>query len=172
MNRPEQASVIAQIAAIQKMTVGQLREKWKELYDGEETRSCNKQYLFRRLCWRVQELQFSGLSERAKARIAELNKDDDLRFLPPRTWTPSAIAAPAPTSRQPGYIVRDPRLPSPGSVITREYHGREIRVAVLEKGFEWEGRPYRSLSAVAHAVTGQKWNGLLFMGLTRRNGRT
>jgi len=171
MNRPEQASVIAQIAALQKMTVGQLREKWRELYPGEETRSFNRVYLWRRLAWRVQELAYGGLSERAKARIAELNKDDDLRFLPPRTWTPPMIAAPAPTSRQDGHAVRDPRLPSPGSVITRRYHGREIRVAVTEAGFEWDGRPYRSLSAVARDVCGQRWNGFLFFGLTRRKGR-
>ena len=171
MNRSEQATVVAQIAALQRMTVGQLREKWKELYGGEETRSFNRVYLWRRLAWRVQELAYGGLSERAKARIAELNRDDDLRFLPPRTWSPPTIAAPAPASRPRDRALRDPRIPAPGSVITRVYHGREIRVTVTETGFEWEGRPYKSLSAVAQAVTGQKWNGLLFMGLTRRNGR-
>lgn len=168
MNPVEQASIPAQIAALQRMTVGQLREKWKELYGGEETRSCNKQYLWRRLAWRVQELAFGGLSERAKARIAEINKDDDLRFLPPRGWNPAAIAAPAPTSGRNGHLVRDPRLPSPGSVITRKYHGREIRVTITEAGFEWEGRPYRSLSALARDVSGQRWNGMLFFGLTQR----
>jgi hypothetical protein len=153
------------------MTVGQLREKWKELYGGEETRSCNRVYLWRRLAWRVQELAYGGLSERAKARIAEINRDDDLRFLPPRGWDPETIAARAPTSRQIRGAVRDPRLPSPGSVITRQYHGREIRVTVMETGFEWEGRPYRSLSALARDVCGQRWNGFLFFGLTRRKGR-
>jgi len=56
-------------------------------------------------------------------------------------------------------------------VITRQYHGREIHVTVLEKNFEWQGRPYRSLSAVARDVCGQRWNGFLFFGLTRRKGR-
>src|SRR5712692_48735 len=168
MNRPEQASVTAQILTLQKMTVGQLREKWKELYGGEETRSFNRVYLWRRLAWRVQELAYGGLSERAKARITELNRDDDLRFLPPRTWTPSAIAAPAPTSRHRAGLVRDPRLPSPGSVITRQYRGQEVRVTVTETGFEWQGRPYRSLSAVARDVCGRRWNGFLFFQLTTR----
>jgi hypothetical protein len=168
MNRSEQATITAQIAALQRMTVGQLREKWKELYGGEETRSFNRVYLWRRLAWRVQELAYGGLSQRAKDRIAELNKDDDLRFLPPRTWNPSIIAAPTPKSRQGEHAVRDPRLPSPGSVITRQYHGREIRVTVTETGFEWESRPYRSLSAVARDVCGQRWNGFLFFGLTDR----
>jgi len=170
MNRPEQATVINQIAALQKMTVGQLRVRWRELY-GEESRSCNRVYLWRRLAWRVQELAYGGLSQRAKERIAELNKDDDLRFLPPRGWDPLTNAAPAPTSRHCARPVRDSRLPSPGSVITRQYKGHEIRVTVAETGFEWEGRPYRSLSSVAKAVTGQKWNGLLFFGLTRRKER-
>jgi len=158
MGRPEQASIPAQILALQKMTVGQLREKWLELY-GETTRSCNRQYLWRRLAWRVQELAYGGLSERAKARIAELNRDGDLRFLPPRGWDPGAIVAPAPTSGSSARPVRDHRLPRPD---------QEIRVSVLEKGFEFEGRPYPSLSAIARAVTGQKWNGWLFFGLTNR----
>src|SRR5262245_12193014 len=105
------------------MTVGQLREKWKELYPGEESRSFNRVYLWRRLAWRVQELAYGGLSERAKARIAEINREDDLRFLPPRTWNPEAIATLAPTSSQGTRPVRDSRLPAPGSVITRQYKG-------------------------------------------------
>jgi len=171
MNDAKQASVVTQIAALQRMSVGELRSKWRELYSGEETRSFNRVYLWRRLAWRVQELAYGGLSERSKARIADLNRDDDLRFLPPRGWTPPTIAAPAPTSGQDARPVRDSRLPSPGSVIIRQYKGHEIRVTVTETGFEWEGRPYRSLSAVARDVCGQRWNGFLFFGLTRRNGR-
>jgi hypothetical protein len=172
MNRPEQTTVTAQIAALQKMTVGQLREKWKELYGGEETRSFNRVYLWRRLAWRVQELAFGGLSERARARIAELNKGDDLRFLPPRTWNPEVLLSQDAPSQQERRPIRDPRLPSPGASIARQYHGQEIRVTVLEKGFEWEGRPYRSLSAIAREVTAQRWNGVLFFGLTDRKRKS
>ena len=57
------------------------------------------------------------------------------------------------------------RLPIPGTVLTRKYRGRLIEVTVLPKGFEWEGEVYRSLSAVAKAVTGSHWNGFLFFGL-------
>jgi hypothetical protein len=164
-------TVTTQILALQKMTVGELRVKWRELY-GEDTRSCNRVYLWRRLAWRVQELAYGGLSERAKARIAELNRDDDLRMLPPRAWLKglgAAMTRPEKVDRDP---VIDPRLPKPGTILSRPYRGHDIRVTVLEKGFEWEGRPYRSLSAVAKAVTGQKWNGLLFFGLTGRKGRS
>src|SRR2546426_12412661 len=84
---PEQASVTDQIDALRRMTVGELKVKWRELY-GEDTRSCNRVYLWRRLAWRVPELAYGGLSERAKARLAELSKDDDPPMLPPRRWPP------------------------------------------------------------------------------------
>ncbi len=162
----EQASVIAQIGTLRGMTVGQLRLKWRELY-GEDTRSGNRVYLWRRLAWRVQELAYGGLSERAKARIEELNRDGDLRLLPPRGWQPpadGAVPGSADGSRRP---LRDPRLPKPGSTLSRLYRDHEIRVLVRDDGFEWNGRRFRSLSALAREVTGQRWNGLLFFGLTK-----
>ena len=55
----------------------------------------------------------------------------------------------------------------PGTVLTRTYRDRVIQVTVLPKGFEWEGQMYRSLSAVAKAVTGAHWNGHLFFGLKK-----
>ena len=63
-------------------------------------------------------------------------------------------------------------MPSPGTVLSREYHGREIRVVTLPDGFEWDGQHYGSLSAVARAVTGSKWNGRLFFGLTTRKRKS
>jgi hypothetical protein len=161
-----QANVIGQIQALRQMTVAELRIKWRELF-GEESRSCNRDFLWRRLAWRVQELAYGGLSERAKARLEELSHQVDIRFLPPRGWKQaleSALAS-SPARHQP---VRDTRLPKQGTILSRPYRGHDIRVTVLESGFEWDGRPYRSLSAIAREVTGQRWNGLLFFGLTRR----
>lgn len=63
---------------------------------------------------------------------------------------------------------RDVRLPKPGDVLSRSYKGREITVRVLEAGFEYEGRRFRSLSAIAEAVTGAHWSGLLFFGIVRQ----
>ena len=160
--------IVAQIRAIRAMSVAELRVKWRELY-GEDTRSCNRQYLWRRLAWRVQELAYGGLSERAKARIAALNEGDDLRMLPPRGWQPSTNGnGDQPGPQQQRKPLRDPRLPRPGATLTRLYRGHEIRVTVLEEGFESAGRRYASLSALAREVTGQRWNGLLFFGLTKR----
>ena len=162
-------TVTAQIVALQNMTVGELKVKWRELY-GEDTRSCNRVYLWRRLAWRVQELAYGGLSERAKARLAELNRDDDLRMLPPRGWQPSTNGnGDQPVSKETRKPLRDPRLPRPGAILSRRYRGHEIRVLVLEGGFEWKNRHYASLSALAREVTGQRWNWLLFFGMTKRN---
>jgi len=57
------------------------------------------------------------------------------------------------------------RLPMPGAMLTRQYRGQTIQVMVLPNGFEYEGQIYRSLSAVAKAVTGSHWNGYGFFGL-------
>jgi hypothetical protein len=88
--------------------------------------------------------------------------------------TESLVRAPAPpgplalqgkTVHHRIHAPGDPRIPSPGTVIARDYKGRKLLVAVLEKGFEFEGRTYRSLSAVAKEVTGTHWNGVRFFGL-------
>jgi hypothetical protein len=60
---------------------------------------------------------------------------------------------------------RDNRLPVPGSVISKVYKGDIINVNVLDKGFEYDGKVYRTLSSVAGAITGQHWNGYLFFCL-------
>ncbi len=64
---------------------------------------------------------------------------------------------------------RDPRLPAPGTVITRSYRGRTIAVTVMEDGFEYEDRRYKSLTAVAKAVSGLHQNGFAFFQLTRKD---
>lgn len=158
--KPAAESLLAEIARLRGMTVGELRARWRDL-NGEEARSRNKEFLFRRLAWRVQELAYGGLSDRAKARAAELAGDAPLRIRPPKCFEPTALAPPPPK--------RDPRLPKVGTVLVRQYHGREIRVAVRDDGFEWNGRMFDSLTAVARAITGQHWNGRLFFGLTARS---
>jgi hypothetical protein len=56
---------------------------------------------------------------------------------------------------------QDNRLPLPGTVLSRKWKGRIILVEVLAKGFRWENRHYSSLSAIAVAITGTRWNGLV-----------
>jgi hypothetical protein len=154
------ASISERIAQFKAMTVAQLREEWRKYY-GEETRTRNRDYLWKRLAWRIQELKYGGLSDAAKARIAEINRDNP--FV--RRQLPRGFAATLESTAAPR---RDPRLPSPGSTLVRAYKGQDVRVVVLDDGFEWDGRRFESLSEVAFAVTGSKWNGWLFFGLTKR----
>lgn len=83
----------------------------------------------------------------------------------------AAKATPAPTTpAKPASppVERDARLPRPGGVLTRTFQGKEIKVQVLDAGFGYEGKTWRSLSAIAKAVTGTSWNGFLFFGLQTR----
>lgn len=155
-----------QIDELSRMTVRQLREKHLELF-GEETRGHHKQFLFRRIAWRIQALAEGGLSERAKRRALEIANDADLRLRAPRTkFGQETTIDPrlSITRKVSGDL--DRRLPPPGSYLEREYKGRRVMVKVLTKGFEFEGRMYRSLSAIASEVAGTKWNGFLFFNLS------
>lgn len=64
---------------------------------------------------------------------------------------------------------RRPKAPSfrPGSRLIREWNGRRYEVEVLEKGFSWNGGAYRSLSAIAEAITGTRWSGPRFFGIEK-----
>lgn len=163
-------SPIAEIQALRRMTVAELRVRWVEIC-GSEPRSRNRDYLWRRLAWKVQERANGGLSGAARARLAELASElslGDLRVRPPKGFDPNAIAnaAEVAVSARP---IRDPRLPRPGTVLVRPYRGRDLRVLVLDDGFEWDGRRFGSLSETARAITGQHWNGRLFFGLSQRS---
>ncbi|UCC31255.1 MAG: DUF2924 domain-containing protein [Phycisphaerales bacterium] len=106
---------------------------------------------------------FEALSNEAQGRLRELMESlDPLGKLAARARSGSSNAR----ARRKGQTARrDIRLPKPGDVLSRCYKGRAIIVRVLESGFEYEGRRFRSLSAIAKAVTGTHWNGLLFFGL-------
>ena len=164
-------AVIRRIEKLRRFSVPQLKREYGEVFSAE-THSSHKQYLFRRIAWQLQAQSEGGLSERATRRAAEIADDADLRLGVPKgfwSWPEEGLARQLPQSVAP--IHRDGRLPEPGSLLTRRYQGQQIVVRILEKGFEYQSRPFRSLSAVAREVTGTQWNGLLFFGLTgRRNG--
>ena len=92
----------------------------------------------------------------------------DLRTRAPKEFLPAPVSASAPCPVDRSHVQRDPRLPPPGTLLTRRLENRQIVVKVLEKGFEFEMRQYGSLSAIAREVTGTRWNGLLFFGLAER----
>jgi len=151
-----------EIAALKRMTATELRDKHLAVF-GEETRSGNKAWLIKRIAWRMQAESEGDLTDRARERAAVLANDSDLRTKAPREKTD--VANGKLTKTVAVKIDHDPRLPMPGAVITREYKGQVITVKVLPHGFEHEGEVYRSLSAVAKAVTGAHWNGYHFFRL-------
>jgi len=164
-------NVPRELAALEKMPPSELRAKYRELF-GEESRSGNRQWLFRRCAWRLQSLAEGGLPERALRRAKELARDVDVRLRPPAE--PGRPPAQCPggvtrTVRSPLSRCRDSRLPVPGTVLTRMYKGHLYQVEMLDNGIFYDGEVYQSLSAVAHAITGGHWNGFLFFGLTDPN---
>ena len=159
--------IAAEIAALREMTVPELRAKYLEVF-GEEPRSKHRVHLFHRVAWRIQALEEGGLSERAKERAQELACEADLRVVPPRGAFGSTPPPPAGKGPQPSPApIRDWRLPMPGSCLRKEYRGQILVVQVLERGFEFNGRPFRSLSGVAKTITGTHLNGYSFFGLAR-----
>lgn len=154
----------AEVARLEKMSVNQLAKRFEDVF-GEQCRSRHKRYLIRRIAWRLQANAEGGLTERARQRAAELANDAEIRVTPPREKRPTTDdPGPATIKMDTG---RDPRLPPPGNWIERDYKGRMIRVLVIADGFEYEGQRYRSLSAIAKAVTGTHINGFLFFRLWR-----
>ena len=161
-----EAATYQEVQGLSRMTVGELRDKYIEVF-GEETRSYHREFLRKRIAWRIQAQAEGDLSERARRRAEELANDADLRTRAPRDPVSSGSAeVKARTATGRISPSRDPRLPLPGTLLTREFQGRDVVVKVLDKGFEFDDRRYKSLSAIAQEVTGSKWNGFLFFGIT------
>lgn len=150
-----------EIRRLRDMTVNQLQDEYLHRF-GMESRSYNKGFLWKRIAYRIQENCEGGLSAKAKARAAYLGSGAQIRSKPPREFHEKAAA-------KADLCGRDPRLPPPGTVLEREYEGKLHRVVVLTIGFEYQGKRYRSLSAIAREVTGTSWNGFLWFGLEKRN---
>jgi hypothetical protein len=153
-------SIAKELAALEPMTIGELHNRYAEVF-GEQARSRHKQYLVRRIAWRIQANAEGGLSERALRRAEELADIRDVRVTPPRGTPSPRQGRPAATGRTP----LDRRLPAVGTAITRAYRGQTISVTVLADGFEYAGERYRSLTAVAKTITGSHVNGFRFFGL-------
>ena len=167
-------NVNKELARLRKLTPTELRQRYAEVF-GEPSRSGNRDFLVKRIIWRTQALDEGDLSERARRRAAEIANDADLRLRPPALARGESVLAtiePKGTTRH-MRLRGDDGLPIPGAgaLLTRKYRGRTIQVRVLERGFEYEGEEYKSLTAVAKAVTGTHWSGRLFFGLTEPKER-
>ena len=161
-------NVAQELSVLQRMTPAELRVKYREAF-GEESRSGHKEWLVKRIVWRLQALAEGDLSERARQRAVELANDADLRTNAPRAPLPKVIPEPpvlAPKVADTG----DDRLPMPGAVITRLYKGETLQVHVLTSGFAYQGQVYGTLSAVAKAITGTHTSGFLFFRMGKFGG--
>ncbi len=143
-----------EMAALGGMSTGQLCERYAELF-GQPVRTRHRAFLIRKIAWRLQAVAEGDLTERARRRATELANDADVRVMPPKRVVLKV---------QP-EMASDSRLPAPGTAIVRKYRGRSLRVLVLADGFEYEGQRYKSLSAVAKAITGSHCNGFRFFKL-------
>ena len=158
-----------ELATLKQMTVRELREKYEAIF-GEPTRAGNRDFLFKRIAWRIQSLAEGDLSERARRRAEMLARDADLRTTAPRT----PLATPGGNGEQdakPAASLGDERVPPPGTVLTRVYRGQAYHVVVRHDGFEYDGQIFRSLSAIAKMITGSHWNGLLFFKIAKPKAR-
>ena len=145
-------SVLAQVAALKTTPTPDLKRQWRELF-GREAPPFNRKYIESRLAYRIQELAYGGLKPETVKRLRELGEQLDGG----------------------NVVVRRTRVddrPIAGTRLIREWQGVEHCVTVLCDGYEYSGRPYKSLSAAARAITGTRWNGWVFFGLKSQGSQS
>lgn len=143
----------ARLAALKTTPTPELKAQWRDLFDSEPP-PFNRRYLESRLAYRIQELAYGGLKPETIRRLERLSEELDGGDRAKRS------------------IRADRDRPITGTRLLREWQGVEYVVTVTADGFEWHGRPYKSLSAIARAITGTRWNGWVFFGLRNHRGRT
>jgi hypothetical protein len=145
-------SVLVRVAALRTMATPELKRQWRELFDSEPP-AYNRRFLESRLAYRIQELAYGGLKPETVERLEALGEQlDGGRIDVRRKRT-------------------DWDRPIAGTRLIREWQGVEQTVTVTQDGYEWQGRPYKSLSAVARAITGTRWNGWTFFGIKNHRAR-
>ncbi len=139
-------SLASEIASLSKLGIEDLRERWKAMFGKAPSRDISRSFLTRAIAYRLQEKAFGGLKPATRRLLAECAHDGAAARTP--------VAAPS-------------RTVHPGAVLVREWRGASHHVSVLEDGFSFRGKRYRSLSEVAREITGTQWSGPLFFGLRR-----
>lgn len=137
----------ARLAALKTAPVTELKQQWRDLF-ATEPPPFNRRYLESRLAYRIQELAYGGLKPETVRRLEELGEE---------------LYGGRDRKKRSYRFDRD--RPITGTRLLREWQGVEYVATVTQDGFEWRGRPYQSLSAIARAITGTRWNGWVFFGL-------
>ena len=150
MQHQDDGPVLARLARLKAMTVNELKSEWQTLM-GSTPPNNSRTFLEQRLAYRIQELTYGGLPKPV-SRLLDALADEVEGKKVRRT------------------VISDPRNPVIGTRLVREWDGVEHVITVLQGGFDWQGRRYKSLSAIARDITGTQWNGYRFFGL-RENKR-
>jgi hypothetical protein len=140
--------ILARLAALKAMSVNELKTEWQAMFDAPAPNN-SRTFLESRLAYRIQELTYGGPDKQTRRLLGLLADEVE------GTLTCKAQIA-------------DPRNPVVGTKLIREWDGVAHTVIVLKDGFDWGGQRYQSLSAVARAITGTRWNGYRFFGLRER----
>jgi hypothetical protein len=143
-------TVLVQLTALKSAPIGALKQKWRDLFETEPP-PYNRRFLEDRLAYRIQELAYGGLKPDTIKRLRELAQD--------------VGASASGRGRKLGKA-----KPVAGTRLIREWQGVEHCVTVRDDDYEYQGRPFQSLSALARAITGTRWNGWVFFGLKNRQG--
>ena len=145
-------AILSEILALKNATLEEMRARYVELYGGKEPPNISKVELWKKIAYKIQEREYGALSGEAEATKNQLiGKHDPINQKTLRSDN--------------GNTSRNKRLPIPGTVITKTYKGTPIQVKVLERGFEYNGKAYKTLGSVAKAITGAHWSGYLFFNL-------
>ena len=147
-----------EIAALQQMTTAELAAEFTRLH-GRPPRYRSVPWLRKRIAYPLQVAAHGGLRGPARAELDRLAAEVRI---PESAPTAAVTGGDSPTTTTEAL--------RPGTILTREWRDRQVRVLVTTSGFEFDGHRFASLSAVAFAITGSKWNGRLFFGLTARGG--
>ena len=137
-----------EIAALTDLTIDELKERWRSIYNCASPGRSSKKLLIWALAYRLQEQVFGGLKPSVRTMLERVSANSSASPVPP--WTPDTKA-------------------STGTVLIRDWRGQSHRVTVLERGVSYRQRNYRSLSEVARIITGTRWSGPRFFGLRSRS---
>lgn len=141
-----------QLAELATLSPAQLRAEWRHLHKGHiMPAGLGRDLAVRALAWRLQEQVHGSLSMASRRELAKLSKQLCVR---------GNIELSGP-----------PRL-KPGTKLVRQWHDKTYQVLVLDEGFQFEDRHYRSLTPIARRITGAAWSGPRFFGLIEKNDGT
>ena len=149
---PDRTAIDVEIAGLRNLDVGQLQSRWQNVFGSRPHPNLPRHLLFRVLAYRLQANHLGDL-------------DSESRRLLDRSVSPEDAG------RRAVELAKRTADLRPGTVLAREWNGQMHRVAVLADGFTWNGKTYPSLSKVAFAMTGTRWNGPRFFGLRDKPSR-